>query len=195
MVVADFLLKGRKEFKVFYFNHGTVHGEKAEKFVVQWCKDNLVEYEMGHIDNVEEDYSREWNGPQEWYRWCRYCFLGSFSDYNIILAHHLDDVLETWLFSNFHGNGKVIPYTVGNCVRPFLLTTKDRIRAYAERHDVKWIEDESNSEVDYNRNRIRHNIVPEVEVINPGIRKHIARMVKDMYNRYEKGEEQYWKGY
>lgn len=196
MVIANFLIKGRKNFKAFYFNHGTVHGEKAEKFVVQWCKDNQVEYELGHIEEIADEYSdRAWNGPQEWYRWCRYCFLGSHSDHSIILAHHLDDVLETWLFSNFHGDGKVIPYKIGNCVRPFLLTSKEKIRAYAERHDVEWIEDESNGAVDYNRNRIRHNIVPEVEIINPGIRKRMARLVQDMYERFEMGDPDYWKGY
>lgn len=194
MCIAHFLLNGRKDFKTFYFNHGTVHGEKAEKFVRRWCEKNRVELEVGRLD--EEQFSdRAWKGPQEFFRFARHLFFGEHSDYNIILAHHLDDVLETWLFTTFHGDGKVIPYKMGNCVRPFLLTTKEHIRAYAERHDVMWIEDESNGSVDYNRNRIRHNVVPEVELVNPGIRKRMARMVRDMHERFEMGEEEYWKGY
>ncbi len=194
MCVANFLLKGRKQFTAFYFNHGTVHGEKAEKFVRRWCKDNKVPLEVGYLE--EEEYNdRVWKGPQEYFRFARHLFFNQYPDYHIILAHHLDDVLETWLFSTFNGESKLIPYKVGNCIRPFLLTKKSSIRVYAERHDVKWIEDESNGTVEYNRNRIRHNIVPEVEIINPGIRKRIARMIKDMYTRYEKGEDEYWKGY
>lgn len=196
MCVAHFLLNGRKDFTAFYFNHGTVHGEKAEKFVREWCSTHGVPLEVGHINDSEgEYYHREWKGPQEYYRWRRYLFLGQYDDHSIILAHHLDDVLETWLFSTFHGDGKVIPYKVANYIRPFLLSTKESIRAYAERHSVQWIEDESNSTVDYARNRIRHNIVPEVDVINPGIRKRIARMVIDMHTRFEKSEKDYWKGY
>jgi len=196
MSIAHFLLNGKKNFIAYYFNHGTVHGEKAEKFVTKWCRDNGVTLVTGHIDDTKNEYSdRAWSGPQEYYRWCRYLFLGQHENRNIILAHHLDDVLETWLFSLFHGNGKVIPYEIRNCVRPFLLTAKEEIKAYAVRHDVEWIEDESNGEVDYMRNRIRHNIIPEVETINPGIRKHVARMVNDMYNRYQQNEKEYWKGY
>lgn len=182
MTIAHFLLNGRKDFKAFYFNHGTEHGEKAEKFVRQWCQDNNVPLEVERID--EDEYSdRVWQGPQEFYRFARYMFLGEHSDHNIILGHHLDDVLETWLFSTFHGSSKLIQYKVRNCIRPFLLSSKEDIRAYAERHNVKWIEDESNSQTEYMRNHIRHNIVPEVEKVNPGIRKHIARMVYSRYNK------------
>jgi len=196
MTIANFLLQGNKGFTAFHFNHGTPHGEQAEKFVVSWCTKNKIHLVLDHIDNYEEEYSdREWSGPQEWYRWVRYMFFKSHSNHNIILAHHLDDVLETWLFSSFHGNGKLIPYKIGNCIRPFLLTSKDDIKSYAIRNDVKWIEDSSNAKNDYMRNRIRNKIVPEIEIINPGIRKHIARMVNDMYNRYLENEPEYWRGY
>jgi len=184
MSIATFLLNGRKNFTAFYFNHGTVHGEKAEKFVTKWCDDKGVPINLGHIEDSRHEYdTRDWKGPQEFYRHARYSFLKQYGDYRIILGHHLDDVLETWLFSTFHGNSKIIPYCIGNCIRPFMLTTKEQIRAYAVRHDVEWIEDDSNRSVDYMRNRIRHNIVPEVEKVNPGIRKRIARMVLDCYNK------------
>lgn len=201
MTIANFLLRGRRRFTAFYFNHGTVHGEKAEKFVSQWCRNNAITLIKGHIEDNEDEFSedefseKDFGGPQAWYRWCRYLFFSYFNEYNIIFAHHLDDVLETWLFSSFHGNPKVIPYKKGHCVRPFLLTTKEAIKAQAARYDVEWIEDESNSETDYMRNRIRHNIIPEVEKVNPGIRKNVARMVNRMYDRYLSGEKDYWKGF
>jgi tRNA(Ile)-lysidine synthase len=194
MTIANFLLRGRKEFTAFYFNHGTVHGEKAEKFVRKWCDENDVPLIVGYI---KEEYDpMVYDGPQDFYRCNRHGFLfGHSNEYNIMLAHHLDDVMETWLFSTFHGTPKLIPYEVRNrasMCRPFLLTTKEDIRAYVVRHDVEWIEDESNGELDYMRNRIRHQIIPEVEKINPGVRKHVARMIQDMYNRYLEDSKYYW---
>lgn len=180
MTIANFLLNGRKDFTAFYFNHGTVHGEQAEKFVTRWCDQNNVSLIKGQI--TEEYNDQVYNGPQDFYRWNRYCFLNQYEDYNIILAHHLDDVLETWLFSSFHGKPKLIPYQAGHMSRPFLTTSKEVIKAYADRHDVEWIEDESNGTLDYMRNRIRHNIVPEVEQVNPGIRKVLTRMLIEEYN-------------
>lgn len=194
MVIANFLLEGRKKFTAFYFNHGTVHGEKAEKFVRKWCDANDVPLITDHIS--EEYDPAEYEGPQDFYRTHRYRFLAKYADeYNIMLAHHLDDVMETWLFSTFHGEPKLIPYMVGTLpiCRPFLLTTKEDIKAYAVRHDVEWIEDESNGELDYMRNRIRHKIIPEVEKINPGVRKNVARMVQAMYDRYLENDSYYWK--
>lgn len=180
MTIAHFLLSGFKKFTAFYFNHGTVHGEFAEKFVTQWCLEHDVPLVTERINKEYND--RIYNGPQDFYRWNRYAFLNKHQDHNIILAHHLDDVLETWLFSSFHGMPKLMRQKNMHMVRPFLLTSKEEIKAYAIRHDVEWIEDDSNEKLDYMRNRIRHNIVPEVEKVNPGIRKVLAKKLRERYN-------------
>lgn len=194
MTIANFLLRGRKPFVAFYFNHGTVHGEKAAKFVRSWCDGNGIKLFTQRLAEESKAAIDDHEGPQDFYRAYRYQFLKEYNGYNILMAHHLDDVLETWLFSSFHGTPKVIPYKAqgSKITRPFLLTSREDIMAYAIRHDVEWIEDESNSECNYMRNHIRHKIVPQVEKVNPGIRKHVARMVKDMYNRYQRNEAYYW---
>lgn len=180
MCIAHFLLNGRKDFTAFYFNHGTSHGRLAEEFVSKWCEANGVKLVLGHIKDCPLKDVID-SGAQEYYRKCRYHFFHQQQN-TIILAHHLDDVLETWLFSSMHGDPKLIPYSNGNCIRPFLLSTKDGIKRYAKKYGVEWIEDESNGSVMYMRNRIRHNIVPEVEIINPGIRKVLAKKIKLAYN-------------
>ena len=184
MTFAHFLLQGRHEFAAFYFNHGTKHGDLAEEFVREWCGKNEVDLVTSHINDSDESKSA-FGSVQEWYRKHRYQFFKRFGEYEIITCHHLDDVLETWLFSTFHGKAKLIPYRHANCIRPFLLTTKKNIRQYAINHEVPWIEDESNASVEYMRNHIRHNIVPEVEIVNPGIRKHIDKLILNMYSKYK----------
>jgi len=195
MTIANFLLKGRKKFTAFYFNHGTSHGERAAKFVRKWCDTNGIKLLTERISEEAKADIDSHDGPQDFYRAYRYQFLKDHSNgFNIMLGHHLDDVLETWLFSSFHGTPKVIPYKAqgSRIIRPFMLTTREDILAYAIRHDVEWIEDESNSQFDYMRNRIRHKIVPQVEKVNPGIRKHVARMVNNMYTRYLENDSNYW---
>ena len=131
--------------------------------------------------NGEKPGRESW---EEHWRNQRYNFLHSL-DFPVITAHNLDDCVETWIFSSMHGAPKVINYSYGNVIRPFLLVKKSEIVNYAVRHNLSWVEDESNLDISYMRNYIRHEIVPRALVVNPGIHKVVARKVK------ERNEEQY----
>jgi len=179
VVVAHFLMQSKREVSLLYFNHGTDHGNDAEEFVFKFAEDNqvgLLSFNISNYPPRPDDSS-----PEEWWRLCRYDFLEGHID-PIITCHHLDDQVETWLFSAMHNYPKLIPYRRNNIIRPFLLTKKSEIHAYAAKHKLSWIQDESNSDVNYPRNRIRHNIVPEALKINPGLHKVIARKVEEEYN-------------
>jgi len=77
-----------------------------------------------------------------------------------------------------HGAPKIVPQSRGDSVlRPFRLTPKRIFRQWAERHDVPYVEDSSNSEMRYTRNYVRHICVPHVKHINPGIEKTITKKV------------------
>ena len=89
-------------------------------------------------------------------------------DESIVLAHHLNDQSETLLFRLFRGTGlhglKGMPYFrslgQGNLLRPFLYTPRDELKAYAQEHQLEWIEDSSNQANDYSRNFLRNKIIP-----------------------------------
>ena len=82
---------------------------------------------------------------EEFWRDERYRFLESLNSNFIITCHHLDDCVETWLMSSFHGRSKLIPYKRNDSIyRPFLMTSKKTIKDYAERKKVKWLDDPSN---------------------------------------------------
>jgi tRNA(Ile)-lysidine synthase len=87
----------------------------------------------------------------------------------VVTGHHLGDAIETWIFTSLHGDSKLIPYSRGNVIRPFLITPKEEIRSWASRRNLTWIEDESNIDPRYMRNRIRMHIVPEALKVNPGL--------------------------
>lgn len=86
----------------------------------------------------------------------------------LLTAHHADDQAETILYRLLRGTGpkgltgiqsKVVIKNV-NVLRPMLELTKAEILQYATEHDLCWINDESNSNTDYDRNFIRQTIMP-----------------------------------
>ena len=97
-------------------------------------------------------------------------------------GHHLDDVIETYLFSTIHGKSKLISYRNQNVIRPFLGTKKSDFVKWCQDKKVPFWDDKSNLDVDFARNRIRHNIIPEVLKINPGIHKVVKKLL-DIENK------------
>lgn len=177
MVVTDFLIKGRRDVKLAYFNHDTFHSKHAQSFVEEFANDNNLDLLLGSVKGVKGKRSIE-----EFWRDERYNFFNRINTNFLITCHHLDDAVETWVMSALHGQCKLIPYIRGpNIFRPFLMTSKKTIKNYADRKKVKWIEDPSNSRTEYIRNHIRHTMMPGILKVNPGIRKLIRKKLIETY--------------
>lgn len=89
----------------------------------------------------------------------------------VVTAHHLDDNLETFLINLSRGTGidglLGIPERTGHVLRPLLRFSRSRILDHAETEEIVWREDKSNLETKYLRNRIRHQIVPQLKELHP----------------------------
>lgn len=164
VVISDFLLNGKRDVQLAFFHHGTVNSERAEEFVRKFADERRVSLRIGRINSEK---SRGLS-PEEFWRNERYSFLDSLGG-PVITGHHLGDAIETWIFTSLHGESKLIPYSRGNVIRPFLVTPKEEISGWASRRGLSWIEDESNSDPKYMRNLIRMKIVPEALKVNPGL--------------------------
>ena len=170
MAIANFLLKGGYGPHILYFNHNTEHGDLAEKFVTEYCKRHNLKITIGRTElKPESNKEKIWSD-------LRYEFFSKF-DFPVITCHHLDDCVETYIFSCLRGFQSVIPYSKGNVIRPFLLNEKSQFYKWCETKSVPFIEDESNKCVDYSINRIRHNIVPEALLVNPGLKTVVRKMI------------------
>lgn len=177
MAVADFYLRGRKDFIVAYFDHGTKLSPTMGKHVKDWADRNDVAFVTGGIKSERH----KGVSPEEHWRDERYGWLHGLFGFNgvpIVTCHHLDDVVETWLFSCLNGNPKIIQPVNGRVVRPFLTTPKKSLIEWCLDHDVDWVQDHSNGDVRHPRNRIRQNIVPEALLVNPGLRKVVRKKVE-----------------
>ncbi len=177
MVFVHFLLNGKRKVNLAYFNHDTQHSHKAQKFVENYANHNKLNLFIGRVQGRKGKRSLE-----EFWRDERYDFLQRVSSDYTITCHHLDDCVETWLMSSFHGQSKLIPYQRNkNIFRPFLMTSKNSIKQYCKNKKVDWIEDPSNQKTNFMRNHVRHNVMPQVLKVNPGIRNTIRKKLIETY--------------
>ena len=175
MAVVDFLSR-KHDITIAYFNHRTQHGEKAAQFVSKYCSDNNIPMLYGSPRSQKD--SKE--SQEEYWRRERYDFLSGLGP--VITCHHLDDCVETYIWSALHGTPKVIPLVRNNVLRPFLTTRKQDFIYWCESHNVPWIEDESNKNPRYMRNYVRNELMPHALHVNPGLHTLVKKIVEGKQN-------------
>ncbi|HUU74237.1 MAG TPA: tRNA lysidine(34) synthetase TilS [Burkholderiales bacterium] len=116
-------------------------------------------------------------------------FAGLQADY-LMLAHHLDDQAETLLLQLLRGAGAEglsampIERPLGvdgpGLLRPLLTLRRSELTAYAEANALAWIEDDSNAELIYDRNFLRHKILPLIEGRFPAYRSTLSRSGRNL---------------
>ena len=174
MAVVDFLRRNHTV-TAFYFNHGTKHGFEAERFLKEYYSGSDVQLIARTIQDkkVPMGLSKE-----EYWRNERYKWLHSLAkDGQVITCHHLDDCVETWVWSSMHGSSSTIPYRNMNVIRPFRLNRKREFETWCHLNNVPYVEDDSNKDLSYTRNYIRHAMMPHVLKVNPGIHKMLKKRI------------------
>jgi len=91
----------------------------------------------------------------------------------IATAHHKNDNAESILLHLTRGSGlnglcSMQKKHTNSIIRPLLPFSRKELEAYARTSELSWVEDETNQDVSYSRNRIRHCVIPQLEAINPG---------------------------
>jgi tRNA(Ile)-lysidine synthase len=109
----------------------------------------------------------------------------------IALAHHADDQAETVLHRMLRGSGlsglAAMRSKSGMFIRPLLGFSRQELRTYLQQHGQQWREDVSNADLAFTRNRIRHQLLPQLEQFNPRIVPALNRL-----SRQAADEDQYW---
>jgi len=92
---------------------------------------------------------------------------------SIAVAHNLNDNIETLLINLTRGTGIAgltgMKVSGNKIIRPLLFATRQNIEEYCSEWNIKFREDQSNSETKYTRNKIRHLILPLLKDINPSV--------------------------
>ncbi len=117
------------------------------------------------------------DGFQEKARNFRYTYFNdlclAFGYTHIATGHQLDDNLETLFHRLFRGAGihglRGIPVKNNNIIRPLLFASREEIVAFAKAQAWSWREDASNQELTFQRNKIRHQLMPLLKSWNPNV--------------------------
>ena len=102
----------------------------------------------------------------------------------ILLAHHQDDQAETLLLQLARGAGVKglagMATVSGKLLRPLLDVPRGHLEAYAKQHQLTWIDDESNADLRFDRNFMRHKVLPVLAQAYPSIRQTLSRSTQHM---------------
>lgn len=174
VAALDFLASNH-DVTIAHVNHNEGNSDEGEEFVRSLAFRYAVPMKTHYLSG-DKPSRLSW---EEYWRVERYKFFHSL-DMPVVTCHHLDDCVETWIWSSLHGQGKIIPYSNQNVVRPFRLTKKCEFRSWAKRRNLTWLEDESNEDLSLTRNYIRKVMMPHVLRVNPGIQKTIYKKIKEL---------------
>ncbi len=123
---------------------------------------------------------------EEWAREGRYEALEAMRVHGgwdwVATAHTLDDQAETVLMriargTGIHGLAGIHP-VAGRVVRPVLTFSGHQLREAAAACGLRWLEDSTNRDPRYLRNRVRHEVLPSLESALPGISRRLAALAR-----------------
>ncbi len=156
--------------------------DSDEIFLRDYCSEKGIEIYVKTFETEEyattKGISIEMAARELRYTWFKELLNKLQFDY-LATAHHQDDLVETMLINLSRGTGirglSGIQPKSGKVIRPLLFTNRTQILNYAAADKIPFQEDSSNNELVYQRNIIRHKLIPQFEEINPAFRRNMSK--------------------
>jgi tRNA(Ile)-lysidine synthase len=150
--------------------------DKDAEFVTELAKNLNIKIHLKSFKTstyaTENKISTQMAARDLRYSWFEDLILEFNYDF-LLTAHHANDNLETVLINLTRGTSlhglTGIPEINGNIIRPLLPFTRSEIEKYTIANNISWREDDSNSSKKYFRNKIRHDVIPVLQELNPSI--------------------------
>jgi tRNA(Ile)-lysidine synthase len=150
--------------------------DKDAEFVTELAKNLNIKIHLNSFETstyaTENKISTQMAARDLRYSWFEDLILEFNYDF-LLTAHHANDNLETVLINLTRGTSlhglTGIPEINGNIIRPLLPFTRSEIEKYTIANNISWREDDSNSSKKYFRNKIRHDVIPVLQELNPSI--------------------------
>jgi tRNA(Ile)-lysidine synthase len=173
-------LLGAQNVTAIHVNH------QLSDYAASWQQHCEKQCEQIGVALQSFDVSVEIGGksPEQAAREARYRVFESVLEVNdlLLMAHHADDQVETVLYRLLRGSGvKGLagmpvkrPLGKGELLRPLLSLTRGDLEAYASQHSLSSITDESNFSIDFDRNFLRHKVIPAIATRWPDYTQRVA---------------------
>lgn len=197
---------GAERLVVAHLNHGLrSEADSDAKFVEQTAASWQIPFISKKI-NVADVAETLHLSIEAAGRLVRYRFFASQAEKvgatAVAVAHHADDQAETILLHLLRGSGSaglrgMLPISQllegeeVRLLRPFLNTTRAEIEAYCARHGLSPRHDHSNDDVQFARNRVRHELLPLLQTYNPQIVAHLQQLAIMTADEYEAQQAQF----
>lgn len=173
---CNFHLRGQESYRDEYF---------VEKVATKY----KFKYASANFDTKkyikEESISLEMAARELRYAWFEK-IRKEYKAEKIAVAHHQDDSVETVLINLIRGTGirglKGIAPINGKVIRPLLCIFREDILEYLRINNMDFVEDSTNKEDIYTRNKIRLNVIPLLKTINPSVVQAIQKTSENLYH-------------
>lgn len=178
-------------FAAVHVNHGLrgAAADSDEAFVRKLCEKYSVPLEIlrVHLESIAKKRKQSVEEAGRMVR--REAFEKALKKYHgtkIALAHHQNDNAETLLWNlargaGLQGMGGIRPVN-GKYIRPLLCMDRPGIERFLRQRDVSFCTDETNADITYTRNRLRHLVVPVLEKeINPQAVRHMNEAMEQVW--------------
>jgi len=156
--------------------------DRDEDFVRNFCRSLNIKCHSIHFETrryaAQQSISIEMAARELRYNW--FTKICEESDCQVVaVAHHKDDSVETMLLNLIRGTGingllGIRPKN-GNVVRPLLCASRQEVVEYLHRMNQTYVTDSTNLEDEYTRNKIRLNLLPLMEEINPSVKDGLVK--------------------
>ncbi len=181
-VLLHLLLSDERNFQIipWHINHGLIESaEQMEQFCVEQATSYDLEIRLDHLDLSDTDSNIEASA-----RHLRYQLFEQHSGCGdcIVTAHHADDQAETFILNALRGSGvaglrgiaqqRYLGETL--LIRPLLGYSRAQLEAYAVEHEIAWFNDASNQSIRFDRNYLRHEVLPRVKKRWPNFHKALS---------------------
>jgi tRNA(Ile)-lysidine synthase len=181
MALLSMMIDGPFRIAVVHFNHMKREESMIEADLVEaYCKEHDIPFHYYTIEVNEGNFHHQAHELRKHY------LLEVARLYKtpyILTAHHLDDLFENILIKMTRGSnllgysGMQLMHSDGHFtyIKPMLYTSKDEILTYVEKHKIPYLDDASNEENYYLRNRYRHAVIPIMKQENDNLLEQIKQ--------------------
>ena len=194
MVLADLLLKTKVEFVAAHCNFHLrgYESDGDDWFVRKFAEKRGIQCYVKHFETekyaANHGISIEMAARELRYSWFEQLRQELGYD-KIAVAHHADDQAETFFINLLRGAGlnglKGMKPQNGVIIRPLLWASREQIRKYAVENHIVWREDHTNAESVYLRNKIRNQLLPVFDELQPDARQGLYKSLEHLASENE----------
>lgn len=196
MCLLDIIMNLNKNIKIIcaHINHN-IRQESTDEmvFIKDYCQNKKIIIETTTFDKKSEE--KDYNELE--LREKRYEFFESvvrkYHAVYLFTAHHGDDLIETIQmritrgsnlkgYSGFQISTEKDGYKI---IKPLIFMTKDEINEYNEDNNIPSVEDKTNNEDNYTRNRYRHHLLPFLKNENKNIHLKYLKFSRELTKYYQ----------